>query len=92
MLNVQELRQMYRTLGPKGTCQRITEIPSAVGCWRDRPPEAFRLLDSRIGRGIGGERSRVVEMMNPSNAGSSVVEASMNAVDSLRSAISLVNC
>lgn len=80
MLKVNELRQMYRTLGAQGTCQRITESlqRSAAGEIGHLKPSDFSIR--ALAEGLVENGREWVQSMDPSQ-GVSVVETT-DAVDS----------
>ncbi len=81
MMNVRELKQMYRTLGAKGACQRITESlqRSRAGEIGHLKPSDFSIRD--LAEGLVDNGREWVASMDPSRSGGSVME-SMSAVDS----------
>lgn len=80
MLNVKELRQMYRTLGAQATCRRITESLqcTAAGERGHLKPADFSIR--ALAEGLVENGREWVQSMDPAYA-SSVTE-SMDAVDS----------
>lgn len=82
MMNVRELKQLYRTLGPQRACQQITESlqRSRAGEIGHLKPSDFSIRD--LAEGLVENGHEWVRSMDPARAGSSVME-SQSAVDSI---------
>ena len=80
-LNVQELKQLLRTMGARKACAHITESlqRSAAGEIGHLKPSDFSIRD--LAEGLVENGREWVRAMDPANAGSAVME-SMDAVDS----------